>query len=139
MSGYLLWGVVAGGVCIAVHVFLCLAARQSPSLSQAIELILAAVGASGGVKICSLVFTGRLSTAFTQSNVGMESSDIVYVLIGGFALVWLSFETIARRLGAGYSAARITWKAENPPPAGQSQSAAPVHGGTSRKAATPRS
>jgi len=91
---------------VAFHVLCLAAAKQSPVLSQAIELVISAVGASGGIKICRYVLSGQLTEAFKRNSVPLSEEDVIYFLVGAFALIWLSIDTITRRLWAAYRAAR---------------------------------
>jgi hypothetical protein len=100
MNPFLFWGLVAGTVCAAAHIFLTASAKQVPVLSHAIELIGASIAAAGGVKICLFVFTGKLSEVFKLSRISED--DVVYFLIGGIALFWLAFEAITRRLWGAF-------------------------------------
>ena len=68
-------------------------------------------GLVGGGKIFWLVFSGELSRliqaqpAGAQSNISPE--DVVYFAVGGIALVWLSMETIAKRLATLFSVSEL--------------------------------
>lgn len=104
MNPFFLWGLIGGVLCVAVHLLCLAAARQPPILSQAIELLISAIGASGGVKICGYVMTGKLAAAFKSNSVPLSEEDVVYFLVGAFALIWLSLDTIIRRLWAAYRA-----------------------------------
>jgi hypothetical protein len=95
--------------------------RKSPVLGHGIELVLATVGASGGVKICVYVFSGQLAQAFKQSQVGLSEDDVLYFLIGGFALIWLSIDTVVRRLWVTYNEKKKGPEPSGPPPEPQTQ------------------
>ncbi len=106
MNAFLLWGLIGGSLCVVVHLSFVAAAKQQPVLSQAIELLISAVGASGGIKICRYVLTGQLAAAFKSSSIPLTEEDLVYFLVGAFALIWLSLETISGRLWAAYQMAK---------------------------------
>ena len=59
-------------------------------------------GLVGGGKIFWLVLSGQLIKLIEAQPVGTASNispeDVVYFAVGGIALVWLSMETIAKRL-----------------------------------------
>jgi len=98
MNAFLLGGLVTGGLIVAAYLWLSAYHKQSPVLAQAIELVVACIGGAGGVKICLYVFSGKLSAALRSSAGLVSEEDTIYFLIGGFALIWISFETVARRL-----------------------------------------
>jgi len=86
MSGFLLWGVIAGAILVAIHIYFSAAAKQPPVLSEAVELIVWAIGVTGGIKVCKYVLTGELSAAF-KSTTPIAEEDLVYFLVGGFTLI----------------------------------------------------
>ncbi len=106
MSAFLLSGLVAAGICVFLYFSLAAAAKVAPVLGNAIEIILSAVGATGGVKVCVYVLFGQLAQALATAPkpnnlhflVHVSEEDTVYFFIGGFALMWISLEGIVRRL-----------------------------------------
>jgi hypothetical protein len=98
MSPYLLGGLICGALCSIVNISIAASRKKTPVLSQSIELVISAVGASGGMKICGLVISGKLSAALKTSPIPLSEDDLIYIFLGGIALIWVSFESIIRRL-----------------------------------------
>jgi hypothetical protein len=123
MNSFLFWGLMSGGICVALYCWLAASIKTPPVLGHAIELIIVAVGAAGGFKICGYVLSGQLVTAFRLalaskqhgSVVSVSEDDVLYFLIGGFALIWVSFEGIVRSLWPLYRQRQV--RAAPPVPA----------------------
>jgi hypothetical protein len=114
MNAFLAWGLIAGGTFLLLYFALAAKAKKPPVLNDAIEIIMMAVGASGGVKVCLYVASGQLKAAFRlalqaspNSSVVVSEDDVVYFLIGGLALVWISFQGIMRVLWPLYEQIRL--------------------------------
>ena len=86
--------------------------KTVPELAMAIELIVAALGASGGLRICWNVLSGKVSALYAQQVRPPSEEDIGCFLIGGFALLWISLEAIVRRFW-------ILYRKTHPNPAGK--------------------
>ncbi len=72
--------------------------KNEPVLSDSIELIIASVGASGGLKICGLVLGGELNAALKHSSISFAEDDQLFIFLGCFAPIWVSVAAIIRRL-----------------------------------------
>jgi len=103
MSGFLLSGVLAGAILVAVHLWFSATAMRPPLLSEGVESIVLGIGwgigwgigVAGGIKVCKFALTGELAAAFkTTTPIGEE--DLVYFLLVGFAPIWISFDSIVR-------------------------------------------
>lgn len=83
----LLIGVVAGVVTVAAYVLMCVFKyKTSPKLSEAVIIFICCCGLMAGIKLCYIVLT---SDIFKNMK-----SDIVYIFVGGLAIIWVSFATI---------------------------------------------
>jgi hypothetical protein len=91
LSGYVLAGVVAGLLLTAVHVVASMQAGRSPNFETATQLILSGVGVGTGLKVLKICITADTLRPFSDG-------DRVYILLGGFALIWISVSTIAKKL-----------------------------------------
>ena len=107
MNGFFLWGLICGVVCLLAYVVIASLCKKQPQLGHGIELLVAGNGLLGGIKLCWLVFDGELSRLIhlvpgnTSSILAPE--DVLYFLVGGIALGWLSLESIVKRLYAAFS------------------------------------
>lgn len=97
MNGFLLYGIALGGVVVIIYLGLSVFCTQKPVVGHAIEMLITSVGAVGGFKICRYAVTGELTTALRTIS-AMSPEDVVYFFVGGFALLWISVETIVRRI-----------------------------------------
>ncbi len=107
MNGFFLWGLICGIACLATYVVLMFLRKRQPLLGHGIELLASGTGLLGGIKLCWLVFDGELSRLIQAVPSGMNSviapEDVIYFLVGGVALGWLSLESIVKRLHGAYS------------------------------------
>lgn len=81
--------------CILVLSYLVLAGRRRrrPELPSAIRLMLAGIAAQAGTKIVYLAIVSS-----EQALAPFDGDDRVYVLFGGFALLWVSLADSYREL-----------------------------------------
>jgi hypothetical protein len=91
LSGYILAGVIAGLFLTAVHVVASMRTGRSPNFETAAQLILSGVGVGTGIKVLKICVTADTLRPFSDG-------DRVYILLGGFALIWISVSTIAKKL-----------------------------------------
>ena len=107
MDGFFLWGLICGFVCLSAYVVGAVFRKKQPVLGHGIELLASGSGLLGGIKLCWLVFDGELSRLIHAVPSGMASiiapEDVLYFLVGGVALGWLSLESIVKRLHTVYS------------------------------------
>ncbi len=107
MDGFFLWGLIFGCVCLSAYIAGAVFRKKPPVLGHGIELLASGSGLLGGIKLCWLVFDGELSRLIQAAPLGMPSiiapEDVLYFLVGGVALGWLSLESIIKRLHAVYS------------------------------------
>ena len=108
MNGFFLWGLIFGFVCLSAYIAGAVFRKKTPILGHGIELLASGSGLLGGIKLCWLVFDGELSRLIHAASNGLSSiiapEDILYFLVGGVALGWISLESIIKRLHAVYSA-----------------------------------
>ncbi len=72
--------------------------KKRPELNDAVVVFLGAGGVVSAIRIIGAVFTGQ----FSQLTVGTQTKsiwalvpdDAVQIVLGGFALAWVSIETI---------------------------------------------
>jgi hypothetical protein len=87
---------VLGLLSVIAYLGLCWKKKQSVNIGLAFELMISALGTSGGVKVCWFAFSPSLAAALQTS--GMSREDVAYFFLGGFALIWISIQTIWRIL-----------------------------------------
>lgn len=108
MNPFLTGGLIAGGLLLVLYVLLAVKAKTPPTLGHALEILISAVGASAGVKICGYVISGQVTAAFKYAaeahkvNIAVSDDDSLYFFFGGCALAWIAAETIIRRLWTIY-------------------------------------
>ena len=93
MSGYVLAGVIAGLLLTAVHVVNSVRVGRSPSFETAAQLVLSGVGVGTGLKVLKICITADTLRPFSDG-------DRVYILLGGFALIWISVSTIVKNISS---------------------------------------
>jgi low affinity Fe/Cu permease len=91
LSGYVLAGVIAGLLLSVVHIVASMQAGRSPSFETAAQLVLSGVGVGTGLKVLKICITADTLQPFSDG-------DRVYILLGGFALIWLSVSTIVKNV-----------------------------------------
>jgi len=72
--------------------------KKRPELNDAVVVFLGAGGVVSAVRIIGAVFTGQFSqltvSTQTKSIWTLVPDDAVQIVLGGFALAWVSIETI---------------------------------------------
>jgi hypothetical protein len=91
LSGYVLAGVIAGLLLTAVHIATSVRVGRSPTFETAAQLILSGVGVGIGLKVLKICVTADKLGPFSDG-------DRVYILLGGFALIWISVSTITKKI-----------------------------------------
>ena len=98
MNGFLWGGLLGGTAAIVVYLSICGRYKKNPALAHAIELLISSLGVSTGVKIGYMVLSGELSAAMKPGTTVLTPDDLYYFVIGGFALIWVSIDTIVKRI-----------------------------------------
>lgn len=83
---FLLTGIILSAIFISLYLYITVRNDERESkLGDAVTLFLSGNGLSAGVKVCYLGLYGK------QCTIGDEK---VYIILGGFAVIWVSIETI---------------------------------------------
>jgi hypothetical protein len=93
MSLYLLGGFTLGLLLVAAYISVALRRDERADLTMAVILILSALSVATGLKVIVLCIT-----ADTVEPFGEE--DRIYIALGGIALLWVSFMSIAAAFDA---------------------------------------
>lgn len=64
MHRFIIFGLATGIAATLLYFLFSVWSKKSPQLGHAIELILAGVGVSGGVKLCTYVLNGQVAKRF---------------------------------------------------------------------------
>jgi hypothetical protein len=97
MSAFFILGLVAGMVFVLVYIGMVAMLKEAPELGAALELLVSALGVFGGIRVCSYILSGKISTTYSGGAIALSEEDMTYFLVGGFALIWISLATVVRR------------------------------------------
>jgi hypothetical protein len=89
MNDYVLGGFGLALFLIVANLAAKVRAGEAPRLDTALFLVLGAVGVGTGLKVVVLAFT-------SDALQPLSEDDRTYLVIGGFATIWVSILTIAR-------------------------------------------
>ena len=81
-----LMGIILSAIFISIYLYITIKSDQRvPQLGDAVTLFLSGNGVYAGVKVCYMGLYEQ------QCNMGDEK---LYIILGGFAVIWVSIETI---------------------------------------------
>jgi len=110
MSPFVLAGLILAVMSVGCYLAAAFYKKKRPELNDAVVVFLGAGGVVSAVRIIGAVFTGQFSqlTVTTQAKSiwTLVPDDAVQIVLGGFALAWVSIETILQSFGNIENASR---------------------------------
>ena len=91
MNAYLIGGFALAATLVLIHLVSSFKNGDTPKLDSALFLILGAVGVGTGLKVVVLAFT-------SEAIEPLSEDDRTYLVIGGFATIWVSILAISKSL-----------------------------------------
>jgi hypothetical protein len=91
-------GTLFGLVSVLGYLAMAAAAKRKPSLGDAVLVVIGAFSIPGALKMVCFVFTDQFHTLAhsntEQSAFALGEEDVVFLIIGAMALLWVSVQTI---------------------------------------------
>jgi hypothetical protein len=107
MNVFVMVGLVFGAVSSAIHAAICYRSGRKISIGPALEILIYALSASGGIKIIRCAISPSFVHVVTEMP-SMSSDDAAYFAIGGLALSWISIQSIWNRLRSASVSVKYT-------------------------------
>jgi len=88
-DNFVFLGLLVGVICLLAYVGISLRGKKKPNLVDGLALFMSSVGVLTGLKVCWI--------ACSRSSEPTIQEIWIQIFVGGLALVWVSFESAAKK------------------------------------------